>query len=248
MKRVLVTGLSGTVAPYMKDLLESKGIEVLDFKHRTIDIDSKDEIIKYLDSFGDFDFIYHFANGPMLYQVELARYAQVKGIGFMFTSTESVYSDKINGPYDVNDERTAYSDYGKYKIEVENNVIEVNKNAFIIRLGWQLGDEPLKNNMLAFLKNTMENEGVINASEEWIPAVNYIGATVDAIYNITSLMKPSTYNLDSNKEELNFYQIVCRLNDYYKMNLQVNKVSEPKRNGRILDDRITIPNILDHLK
>lgn len=247
MSKAVVTGLNGTIAPYVQRVLEREGFEVVKFDRSKVDINSEDAVVEFLDSVQP-THIYHLATGPGGWHVYLAKYAFEKQIKFVYTSTELVFSEENNGPYPV--EKPAdkpYDGFGGDKRATEEKIMAANPNVYILRLGWQLGDTFEKNNILAALENMHRDQGKIEASSNWILATAFIKDTADFIYRIPAEMDSGVYHLNGNPG-ISFFELVNLINKKYQKNWNVVEMAEPKRDGRIIDTRVKLPMITDQFQ
>ncbi|RKF13757.1 NAD-dependent epimerase/dehydratase family protein [Alginatibacterium sediminis] len=242
MEKVLITGGNGTIAPYLTKVLQGLGYAPVYLDRNQIDVDKTEQIRDLLQS-RNISTIYHLATGPVQWQLDLAQLAFECNCSFIFTSTESVFSDHSNGPYTLEHEANAYSEYGRYKIELEQGISARHPKAYILRLGWQLGENFDGNNILSFLERTQLEQGKIEASSQWILATSFIGDTAQYIYQIPQQHEPGIYHLNGNPG-ISFYELVCLIRDKYQKNWQVIETDSPIRDGRILDSRVSMPSII----
>ena len=146
-----LTGLTGTVAPYLLQALQMKGIKTVG-KH--IHLHEAHQIASSLEDIQShaIQYLFHLALGPIEWAIALASYAHTHKIPFIYISTASVFDDNANGPYTIHAPVVAKQGYGLYKFQCEQAVKEVNANAYIVRIGWQI--DPLRsatsNNMFRF--------------------------------------------------------------------------------------------------
>jgi len=244
MAKAVVTGLNGTVAPYVKSVLESKGFDVVKFDREKVDVNNEGAIVAFLDSVQP-SHIFHLATGPGDWHVFLARYAFERQVRFVYTSTELVFSEENNGPYTVDTPADKpYDGFGGDKRETENKITAVNPNAYILRLGWQLGDTFEKNNILAALESTHRQQGRIEASSQWILATAFVKDSAEFIFRIPSEMEPGIYHLNGNPG-ISFFDLVNLVNKKYQKNWTIVETATPKRDGRLLDPRVKMPMVTE---
>jgi dTDP-4-dehydrorhamnose reductase len=240
MKKVIITGLNGTVAPYLKSLLLEKNIEVVKWDRNVVPTDNNDAIKNYIEEVNP-DAIYHFAMGPSSWAGYMAKLAKERNMKFIYISTVSVYGENNSGPYTYDSEALADDDYGKYKYECEKAVLENNSDAYITRIGWQIAPTLVttNNNMLAFLEKNYKENGVVEASSNWYPSTSFMNDTVKAIYDISTTMPSNLYLVNANKE-LNFYELCLFLKEKFNQDWNIKEVTEFTRNDIMLDERITV--------
>ena len=146
--RILVTGMSGTVAPRFARAATSAGHEVVPWVRGEVSPDDADACHAFLDDQSP-DAIVHAAFGAESWCGLLASYASLRTIPFVFTSTTMVFAPRPDGPYTITSPRTATDEYGSYKIRCEDAVWEANPGAMVARLGYQIDPDGLGNNMVA---------------------------------------------------------------------------------------------------
>lgn len=246
VRRVLITGLSGTVAPYLKIVLERNGYQVVGFDRNMFNLEDRLQQKAYVES-NNICGIFHLAMGSEFWASRLASIAVDLDIPFIFTSTESVFSDRYDGPYSTDQRPDSVTDYGTYKIRCEREIIASNPEACIARLGWQIGSCFEKNNMLNILNNLNRDNGKIEASCEWFPASSYIEDTVEELYKLFSSRSSGFFHIEGNKG-LTFYDIVSALNKKYGCEWNIVKTTIPHRDGRLKDPRINCRSIAEFLE
>lgn len=166
-RRLLITGLGGTLA---------RGDEVLRWRRDEPGFDPKAEFERLRP-----DAVAHLGMGDATGCGRLAALAHRAGRLFLFTSTAMVFHHVPDGPHRPHDPRTAVDPYGLYKIEAEDAVQAAHPGAAIARLGWQIGPEPVGNNMLAALDGWQAWQGEVAASRAWIPACSFMEDTAEAL-------------------------------------------------------------------
>jgi len=243
--KAIFTGLNGTVAPYVKKHFEAHGYEVIPYDRNKVPIDD-DQLIREFFNDVNPDLVIHFAMGPVSWTAILARLSYEKNIKFVYISTVSVFSNENFGPHDILSIPDATDDYGQYKRNSEEITRKVNPNAYIIRLGWQIGYEKGTNNMIDFLSKKMEQDGIIHASDSWYPSTSFIKDTAGAIYQIVTDLNHGLYHVNSN-DNLTFYEIVKGLTTMYP-EFKVEKTNDFKADHRMVDERVEIPKLSEIFK
>lgn len=235
---VIVTGMNGTVAPFVARDLELQGHTVIPWDRTKISTEDETQIIDFIKA-SKADFIYHIGMGSPYWTRIMADYCLQKNKGFVFTSTVNVLVEKNEGPYAPDAVPYAADSYGLYKIECENAIREVNPNAHIVRLGWQIGTRPGSNNMIDYFYKQMQENGIISVSKEFYPASSFLWDTSKALIKIAGELEPDIYHLDSNTG-YSLYEIAEKLLQYYP-ELRLKENSDFKRNDLMTDPRINIP-------
>ena len=236
--KAIITGTNGTVAPVVANYFEENNIEVIKWNRSKISTEDEAIVRDFIESVNP-DMILHIGMGSPDFAELLAKICNEKSIKFLFTSTVSVFSEFSSGPYDITSTPDAEDDYGKYKILCEEKINSVNKNAYIVRLGWQIGTQAGSNNMIDFLEKNHTEHGTITASNLWYPSSSFITDTAKGLYNIITTKPSGLYLLNGNKDKT-FYDIVNSLNKIHGNRWTVLKGEIPNRDDRMFDDRVIV--------
>lgn len=241
MTKAFITGITGTVAPYIKRELECNGYTVYD-KHFHINDEDFSTLNAYLNHVKP-DIILHLALGPLSYTRVLAEYAKNSGAKFLYVSTVSVFEDNNGGPYTKNTKVLVENDYGTYKFENEQLVKEVKPDSYIVRIGWQISEtgDTDSNNMFQYIKNNIKDNTII-VSDQFYPSASFLNQTAKAIVDIVTNKKPKLYLVNSNYDK-SLYEIVTLLNKQFNLNLTIKSDSNFKRNDIMIDNSVSIKKI-----
>jgi len=234
--KFILTGMNGTVAPALAHRLRNDRHHITAWNRNQIPIDNPVACDAFICEQKP-DWVIHMAMGSPDWAAGMAQVCHREGINFMFTGSVSAFDGGKTGPFPCDHVLDATDDYGKYKAECERKVMAANPNAFIARLGWQIGDAPGSNNMIDFLTRNQAEKGKIEASTGWIPSCAFLTDTVEAMNSIIMKFPPGIYQLEGNPG-LNFYQIVIGLNALHGNKWLVVKKDEPARDNRMLEERI----------
>lgn len=237
MKKAFITGITGTVAPYLKEELIQDGYQVLD-KHFRINEDSD---LLYLNDYlieNKPDIIFHLGLGPLSFTENLVTYCKENEKDFVYISTVSVFEDNLGGPYYVDTKVTVKNDYGKYKYENELLVKRIKPDSYIIRIGWQISDkgDSESNNMLNFIKNNLNDKNEITVSDQFYPSTSFLDQTVKGIKSVLN-NEPGLYFVNSNHDK-SLYEIVMMLKKKFNLDIEVKKDSSFSRNDIMIDSRV----------
>lgn len=243
MKTVLMTGLTGTLGPKVAAQFTLRGWRVLEWNHHIVSPQDEQQSTQFWREH-TIDAVCHMAMGDENWAAWLATRCKEQGIPFLFVSTAMVFDSEIDGPYGIFQERNAREAYGQYKIQCEDAIWNVNPDAMIARIGWQIHDETTGNNMLAHLEQQHLEQGVINASEAWFPATSHMDDTAIAFLQLIERNEPGLYHLDSNaKNRWSFYKLVCALSEHYDKGWHVVSNEDYKHDQRLVDERIALPQL-----
>lgn len=240
MKRIYLTGITGTVAPYLKENLIQKGFEVIDTHIRINDLSDIQTSLNEIEK-AHVSMIFHLALGPIEWTKALVSFAVTQNIKFVYVSTVSVFEDNQGGPYKVNDLVHVSNEYGKYKYESEQVIKSIDPSAYIIRIGWQIDPKGNvhTNNMFQFFDQQIQSTGSIQVSDQFYPSCSFINDTVEAIANIALTMTPDLYFINGN-HRWSLYDIAKKINSKYHLNWHIEKTSF-SRNDIMLDPRVMVP-------
>lgn len=241
MKTVLMTGLTGTLAPKVAHQFQLRGWNVLEWNHHQIPPDDLQQSEQFWQQH-HIDAVCHMAMGSETWAAWLGENSKQRNIPYLFVSTAMVFDATKNGPYGIFEERNTQDDYGKYKVRCEDAIWHANPDAMIARIGWQLHHQAEGNNMLAHLDRQHEENGVITASTAWYPATSHMDDTALAFLQLIERNEAGLYHLDSNlKDKWNFYELVCALKQHYNKPWQVLPSSDYHHDQRLTDERIALP-------
>ena len=245
--KVLVTGLNGTLAPVLADVLTGRGDEILGWDRAAVPPDDETAARRYLDATAPAA-VCHLGLGSESWAGLLAQWCRDNGAPFLFTSTAMVFDHVPDGPHRVDDLRTARDDYGGYKIRCEDLIVEASNEAMIARIGWQIGTQRGGNNMLEALHQMAAGEGVIAASRCWIPACSFMRDTAEALTGLLDTRRPGICHLDSNADAaLDFPTIVQCLSRRHGAGWLVRENDDYRHDQRLLDERVNLPSLARRL-
>jgi dTDP-4-dehydrorhamnose reductase len=239
--KALLTGMNGTVAPVLAESLAASGYAFLPWDRELHPIDNREAVEGFIVSESP-DLLCHLAMGSPDWTEWMAQICAERDIPFLFTSTVSVFSSSQVGPFSIEDTPQPQDDYGRYKLECEQRIQAANPNAWIVRLGWQIGSSPGGNHMVDYLDRTYREKGVIEASTEWFPGCSFLPDTAETLTTILEGMPSGLYHLDGNPG-LSFHEIALGLNRLQGNPWKVVPAANLVQNHRMLDPRVTVAPI-----
>jgi dTDP-4-dehydrorhamnose reductase len=261
-KRLLVTGLNGTLAPHLARTLQAHGHEVLHWDRHALDPNtaSQEAIHAHLRTLAP-EGIFHLAMGSEAWAAAMARDAALHNTVFVFTSTAMVFDASSGGPHHIDAARTARDDYGRYKIRCEDAVLAANPRAVIARIGYQIDAvNRSSNNMVAHLLQQAA-QGPIRASQAWIPATSFMQDTAGALHALFNLAAQGTqgqaaglHHLDSNAADAWTYaHIVQTLAQRLQLRWAVEVTHDYVHDQRLLAlpqraDTVHLPSLAQRLE
>jgi dTDP-4-dehydrorhamnose reductase len=239
--KAMITGMNGTVAPFIYEELVRNNIEVIIWDRTKTDISSQESVHKYIEEHQP-DIFFHIATGPIEWVEFIAHSTQQLGIKLLFTSTVSVFSEKGSGPYDISSIPNSEEEYGNYKIQCERIVEKLHSNVVIVRLGWQIGVDARPNNMLNFLSKQQSSKGFIEASSRWYPSCSFLTDTAKTVVHCALNFSPGIYMANSNTK-YSFFEIVNHLKEKYKTDWIIKGITSFERDDRMIDNRVEIKEL-----
>jgi dTDP-4-dehydrorhamnose reductase len=163
--RALITGANGTIGKELRRFLEFQGTEVYIWDREKVPIFEYHIMEEFIQKINP-DIIYHLAIASTLTGVgnetwranyewpsELAWICRIYQIKFVFTSTYEIFSDYNIGPFAVDTKPDAFEGFGFEKRMAEERVFYQNPQSIVIRLPWQITNEPHKKGMISYLDN-----------------------------------------------------------------------------------------------
>lgn len=241
MKTILMTGLTGTLAPKVAKQFSQRGWHVVEWNHHQVAPDSEQDSNTFWQS-QTIDAVCHMAMGSEEWAAWLAKRCAQQKIPYLFVSTAMVFDAEVDGPYGIFNERNTKDDYGLYKVRCEDAIWRMNPDAMIARIGWQIHDEAVGNNMLTHLERQHREDGLISASQSWYPATSHMGDTAMGFLQLIERNEPGLYHLDSNaSERLSFFALVCLLKEHYNTDWNVMANDDYQHDQRLQDERIALP-------
>ncbi|WP_428771973.1 sugar nucleotide-binding protein [Vibrio sp.] len=247
MKSVLLTGLTGTLAPVVAHQFSQRGWQIIDWNHHSIDPNQAGQCQQFWQQHQP-DAVCHLAMGSEQWAAWLATKCREANIPFLFVSSAMVFDGTDNGPYDIWRTRNARDDYGQYKIRCEDAIWRANPDAMVARIGWQIDPQAEGNNMLCQLDQQFQQQGEIVASREWIPATSRMQDTAIAFLQLIERNEAGLYHLDSNaRTQWSFYQLVLKLKRHFGRQWRVTASDDYPHDQRLLDERIALPDLTSWL-
>ncbi len=242
-RRLLVTGLHGTVGPRVADLARSQGYDIIPWPRKVVDPEDLYESNMFLSRM-DLCGIVHLAYGSERWAGLLSHFAGINSIPMVFTSTAMVYSNRRNGPYVISDVTDSNESYGQYKIRCEQAVRNASMKSCVLRLGWQIGEDGQGNNMVHHLDQEQEKNGRVTCSELWIPACAYLEDTAGVIMRCINERWYGLFHVDSNAEDAYSYaRIVALLKEKLGRNWRIHIDNTYIHDQRLKDSYLPVPRL-----
>lgn len=238
--KIIITGMNGTVAPWIAKVYKSKGYEIVSYDRNQVSTEDYEAILKFIETI-DPRVIIHCALGPLAWAETLAKICHMLDITFVYTSTVSVYSNQQKGPFVVSDPVIPNDDYGTYKKNCEDACLAINPKSYILRLGWQIGYDANQNQMLNFIYEAMKKDGVCKLSSRFYPSASFLEDTAKAIYNVVLNLPPDIYLVNSN-HKYSLYDIGLYLKKLHPL-IKIEEDVEFIYDNRMFDIRVPIKKL-----
>lgn len=239
-RRILITGLHGTLAPYVAKLAEEQGYKVIAWPRNLVDPTNVSEASLFLFRM-NLSAIVHCATGEPCWAGTMAHFASVHKIPFVFTSSVMVYSNRRNGPYRIFDPADSVEEYGLYKMRCEEAIRDQNMRACIIRLGWQIAESDQGNHMVSFLDHEQKEKGYVECSNEWYPACSFIEDTAKTIMKCVNEKWYGLFHLDGNcQDQYTYAEIVEKLKKKYHKDWEIKIVNNYVHDQRMIDEYLPV--------
>ena len=242
MRKILITGMNGTVAPVLAAELRGRGCEVVAWDRGAVSPDDREAVARFIREVRPSALV-HCAMGSPQWAEDMARVCAEAGSRFLYISSASVYGTQQQGPFTVDDEPVPSDDYGRYKLECEHRVQAANEEAMIVRIGWQMALCRGGNNMVEHLAQKQAEHGHIAASTEWFPACSFLEDTALVLVQLLESSQAGLFMVDGNPG-WSFWQIAQALNQVMQGSWDVRGTEEFRYNNRLLDQRVLCRSIV----
>lgn len=248
MSRLLITGLSGTLAPHLAAQAKAQGITVLPWPRQTVSPDDTAAGELFLSRMRP-DAIAHLGMGSEAWAAQLAGYAARHALPLVFTSSAMVFSHEPPGPHRREDPPQTSDEYGLYKQRCEAAIVAANPAAAIARIGWQIDAATHGNNMLAALDQWQAQQGEVAASRAWIPACSFMDDTAAALLQLLLERASGLFHLDSNAVEAwRFDELVTALARHFNRAWQIRVHDDYRHDQRLLGNEARMPALSRRLR
>lgn len=212
--KIVVTGASGTIGQVMMESIKKSDHEGIAFDRNQVDITNEKAVNKYLKSLNP-DIIYHLGKSSLEFTKLLGAWAFENQTTLIFTSSFKVFSGKkVQGPYSIYDKPDGTDQFAKDKIAQEQALFEYYPFTYVVRLAWQIAEEPKGYNFLSFIKNQMDKRGPFKASHQQYFSFMFIEDTVEYLLRLAFQYPPGLYHLNAN-EYYSLYDVLMNLKEKY---------------------------------
>lgn len=180
-----------------------------------------------------------------IFPAELASITSKMGIKLVHISTDH-YISEDDKPRTESTEVWAVNEYGKTKIEAEEQIKKVNKNALIIRtnfFGYELNGGNLK--LLSNIKKSLESETDFTGFSDVYFSPVSIGELIEALFNLIEINASGIINIASNKviSKFEFAKLIARClqipeSKIISTSISKSNLTSPRPNYLALDNSL----------
>lgn len=179
---ILITGANGQLGTELRHFLTEKEVSFLATDANTLDITDYHQVDTYFSNH-TIDFVFHCAAYTAVDLAEekekekndrvnrlgseyIAKACGQRDIPLLYISTDYVFDGKSEVPYQVNDTPCPLNEYGKRKLEGEQQVRAYAKKHYIIRTSWVFGKYG-KNFVYTMLRLAKEKKELTVVSDQY---------------------------------------------------------------------------------
>ncbi len=238
-RRILITGMNGTVAPALAAEIRARGGQVIAWDRSAVPPNDDSAVEEHIRSC-EVSALLHCAMGDPHWAGHLAACCRRMGMAFLYTGSVSVFGPHQAGPHHVDAVPEPHDEYGRYKLECERRVFAAFPDAHVIRLGWQIALRPGGNQMVDYLIRRQAEHGAVGASTCWFPACSFLDDTARALADALEGVPAGLYHLDGNPG-WSMHRIACALNRAMGSPWRVRTTEDLRMNTMVRDERM--PNV-----
>jgi dTDP-4-dehydrorhamnose reductase len=240
-RRILLTGVRGTVAPALALELQARGFETLAWDRALAPPEDAAAAMRTIAGSGAMAVV-HCAMGDPAWAERMAACCAAREIRFLYTSSVSVFGAQQRGPFEVDAVPEPSDDYGRYKLECERRVLAAFPGAQVVRLGWQMSLQPGGNQMAEHLARQQSERGHVAASTGWFQACSFLEDTARVLAEALGRFPPGLYQLDGNPG-WDFHRVASALNRAAGAGWTVRPADAPRLNNLMRDRRLPSASI-----
>lgn len=234
---IIVTGAKGQLGGDVCRILKEKNIPYAGIDKDDLDITSKKDVETFFEK-TDFDVLIHCAAYTAVDKAEeerelcyainaagtenLAEICKEKNAAIIYISTDYVFSGEGEKPFEVNDEKSPLSVYGKSKYEGEKAVLSLCEKHFIVRTSWVFGEQD--RNFIATMLRLSESRKEINVVADQIGSPTYSKDLAALLAQMAVTDKYGTYH-GTNEGFCSWYELAKKVFEIKGIPMKVNPVT-----------------------
>lgn len=234
---IIVTGAAGQLGGDVCRILNEKNIPHKGIDKCDVDITSKKDVEAFFEK-TDFDVLIHCAAYTSVDKAEtekdlcfainargtenLAGICKKKNAAIIYVSTDYVFSGEGDEPFEVNDEKSPLSVYGKSKYEGEKAVMSLCERFFIVRTSWVFGEQD--RNFIATMLRLSESRSEVNVVCDQIGSPTY---SKDLALLLTQMANTEKYGVyhGTNEGFCSWYELAKKVFEIKGIPMKVNPVT-----------------------
>ncbi len=234
---IIVTGAAGQLGSDVCQVLKEKNIPHKGIDKDDVDITSKEAVDIYFQSI-DFDVIIHCAAYTAVDKAEdekelcfsinakgtenLAGVCKEKNAAIIYISTDYVFSGEGTEPFNVDDEKSPLSIYGKSKYEGERAVMNLCDKYFIVRTSWVFGEQD--RNFIATMLRLAQTREEINVVCDQVGSPTY---SKDLAVLLTEMAQTEKYGVyhATNTGFCSWFELAKKVFEYKNIPVKVTPVT-----------------------
>lgn len=147
------------------------------------------------------------------------------GAKMMYISTDYVFSGAGSEPFDIDDNKSPLSVYGKTKLQGENFVSEILDEHFIVRISWVFGEnrEHNSSNFVKTMLRLLSEREEINVVADQIGSPTY---TNDLAVLICEMIQTDKYGIyhATNEGFCSWYDFAVKIKELANLNCKINPI------------------------
>ncbi len=175
--------------------------------------------------------------------IKLASKSQIK---LIFYSTDYIFDGK-NGPYTEEDTPNPLNNYGKAKLQTEENIINELEDYLILRITVVYGWEHLGKNFIFRLINNQKKGEIIRVPKDQVGSPTYVENIAEATLELIKLDKIGIYNV-AGLELMDRYSFALTAADVFHLDkllikplltAELNQIAARPLNAGLIIDKLT---------
>ena len=263
MEKILITGGNGFLANRLEESLKDR-YEIYSFSRLDLDVTNEEKVLNIFKDIKP-NYVIHTAaiadtgkcennkefsfNINVNGTINISKAAKNENCKVIFLSSEQVYNGNEEvGPYSENIIPSPNTEYGRQKLQGEEEVFKYNKDSLVLRLTWLFGmperNKKVNSNILFNTINALTRGEKITICSNEFRGMTYVYDIVDNFEKIMNL-KGGIYNCGS-ENNMSSYEVACyivkalNLNyDYKEVILEdKEKYKEKPRDLRISNEKL----------
>ena len=264
--KILVTGVKGQLGYDCVRELNNRGYkEVLGIDREELDITDKEAVYKFIEEYKP-DVVMHNAAWTAVDKAEemkeavysvnalgpkyIAEACKKIGAKMVYISTDYVFNGRGETPFNINDEKSGLSVYGKTKSQGEDFVTSTINNYFIVRISWVFGING-NNFVKTMLKLAKMGKTELNVVCDQIGSVTY---TYDLAKLLCDMIETNKYGIyhATNEGFISWSDFAKEIFKQSGYNIKVNPVTTeeylklvPNQASRPLNSRMSKQSLID---